>query len=91
MYRIVYSGRFKKNLRKLTKSGKFDINKLHYVVNALAQGNKLPDKYKDHFLAGELKGFRECHIYPDLLLIYIKLENVMVLNMMRIGTHSDLF
>ena len=51
-----------------------------------------PDK-KDHTLSGSLAGFRECHIQPDWLLIYNKEDNgdLHILNLIRTGTHSDLF
>ena len=48
---------------------------------------------KDLILAGNLSGFRECHIKPDWLLIYGKEDNgeLHILNLVRTGTHSDLF
>ena len=52
---------------------------------------KLESKYKDHSLIGDYKGFRELHIKPDLLLIYKKDENELVLALIRVGSHSKLF
>lgn len=46
---------------------------------------------KDHALTGEMSGFRECHLKPDLLLIYAKAEDPPALILMRIGSHSELF
>jgi mRNA interferase YafQ len=57
----------------------------------LANEEILPKKYKDHFLQGNWQGYRECHVKPDLLLIY-KLENdKLTLTLVRTGSHSDLF
>ncbi|WP_409144081.1 type II toxin-antitoxin system YafQ family toxin [Facklamia hominis] len=47
--------------------------------------------YRDHSLVGNYKGTRECHIEPDFLLIYEKIEEVLVLTLVRTGSHSDLF
>ncbi len=57
----------------------------------LADGQNLPEEYNDHQLIGNYKGCRECHIAPDWLLIYKLFENVLVLELSRTGTHSDLF
>ncbi|EAJ1622669.1 type II toxin-antitoxin system YafQ family toxin [Campylobacter upsaliensis] len=48
-------------------------------------------KYKDHALKGNLKTFRECHIKPDLLLIYQKLEKELILHCINVGKHSEIF
>jgi mRNA interferase YafQ len=50
----------------------------------------LPDKYHDHKLSGIWDGFRECHLKPDLLLIYDK-ANDDILHLVRLGSHSELF
>lgn len=91
MYKIDYSKRFKKDLRKLEKSGRFKADRFNFVVNLLAAGKKLPANHKDHFLQGRLDGLRECHIGPDLLLVYKIMDDIMVLYMLRIGSHSELF
>ena len=64
---------------------------LEDVISALAKGEALPEKNKDHALSGNWSGHRECHILPDWLLIYRVEENVLVLTLTRTGTHSDLF
>lgn len=51
----------------------------------------LPQNYKDHLLSGNYKGCRECHIRPDLLLIYRIHEEVLELALVEVGSHSDLF
>lgn len=64
---------------------------LEYVINTLACGEKLPVKHRDHQLSGELKEYRECHIGNDMLLIYRKHENVLVLVLVDLGSHDSLF
>ena len=59
------------------------------VISTLEKETKLDAKYKDHELIGNWSGFRECHIKPNLLLIYK--TNTAQLLLARIGTHSDLF
>lgn len=57
----------------------------------LAKGEKLPEKYRNHQLKGRLKGFYDCHILPDLVLIYKIEKEKLVLFLLDIGTHSNLF
>jgi mRNA interferase YafQ len=57
----------------------------------LAQGKQLDEKYRDHDLGGTYKGCRECHIDPDWLLIYETKDDVLVLLLYRLGSHSQLF
>ena len=64
---------------------------LSFVVDALAAGEPLPEKYKDHNLTGNYKGCRECHITPDRLLIYEVSGGELILYLTRTGIHSDLF
>lgn len=64
---------------------------LEKVITALAMGEKLPAKNKDHGLSGNWTGHRECHILPDWLLVYRIDDDVLVLTLVRNGTHSDVF
>ena len=59
------------------------------VVRLLAADATLPERNRDHALAGVWSGFRECHVRPDLLLIYAKAQGV--LRLVRLGSHSALF
>lgn len=68
-----------------------DLTLLDEVVLKLANGVELDKKYRDHELLGSFKGFRECHIKPDWLLIYLLKEEVLVLTLVDTGTHSELF
>ncbi|MDR2947269.1 MAG: type II toxin-antitoxin system YafQ family toxin [Candidatus Adiutrix sp.] len=60
------------------------------AVSLLAADQPLPERYRDHELVGDWKGHRECHIKPDLLLIYSKPSDD-ALWLVRIGSHSRLF
>ena len=68
-----------------------NLDKLKFVINQLASGNPLEEKYRDHALTRDYKGFRECHIEPDWLLIYQIIDEELVLILSRTGSHSDLF
>ena len=61
------------------------------IINKLLNNEILESKYKDHKLIGKYAGFRECHIKPDLLLIYKKENNALILVCIAIVSHSDLF
>ena len=88
MYKIKPTLKFQKDLKKLQKRG-YNISLLTDVIRKLAEGETLPDRYRDHMLVGEFRGCRECHITPDWLLIYeIDGENL-YLYLTRTGTHSD--
>ncbi|MBQ2281964.1 MAG: type II toxin-antitoxin system YafQ family toxin [Kiritimatiellae bacterium] len=89
-YEIKFTTRFKKDY-KIAQKRNLDINLLHELILLLASGNPLPERYKDHALTGNYQGARECHIKPDWLLIYNIYEDILVLELMRTGTHSDLF
>ena len=90
MRTLVATNQFKKDLKKTIKRG-LDISALENVVNMLLAEEKLPEKYKDHGLAGDYIGKRECHIQPDWLLIYEYSVNQLILILARTGSHSDLF
>ena len=64
IYELILTGRFKKSLKRAKKRG-LDISLLEEVVDMLQNDIKLEDKYRDHELKGNFKGFRECHIQPD--------------------------
>lgn len=89
-YEIKFTTQFKKDL-KLAKKQNKDLEKLFEVVDLLAEGKKLDLKYRDHDLSGNYKGTRECHIEPDWLLVYEYQNDVIVLMLYRLGSHSELF
>ena len=89
-YDIQFTTQFKKDL-KLAKKQNKDLDKLFSVIEVLARGETLPPQYRDHDLSGNYKGTRECYVEPDWLLIYEIQDNVLVLMLYRLGTHSELF
>ena len=91
MYQIVYSLKYRKSIKKLNKSGSFKIEELNKVINIIAKGEKLLEKYQDHQLKGEFKEYRECHIKPDILLMYEIKNKELILIIINIGSHSQLF
>lgn len=89
-YTIETTNKFKKDL-KLCQSRGYDLKKIHDVIQVLANGEKLSEKYRDHALTGNWTGYRECHILPDWLLIYKYSNDDLILFLTRTGTHSDLY
>lgn len=89
-YQIQFTSRFKRDL-KLAKKQNKNLDKLFEVIEILADGGVLEERYRDHELIGYYKGTRECHIEPDWLLIYQIHEDVLILMLYRLGSHSDLF
>lgn len=88
--KVKYSSRFKRGLRLAVKRG-LDISLLENVVEKLKARIPLDSKYKDHSLSGNYKGYRECHIQPDWLLIYLIEDDFLTLTLVDTGTHADLF
>jgi mRNA interferase YafQ len=86
--RIVYSSQFKKDYKKVKKQNK-DLSKLSAIIDQLAAKERLDAKHRDHPLTGSWKGFRDCHLEPDWILIYQTTEEAWVLA--RTGSHSELF
>lgn len=85
---VTRTNRFKKDVKKMKKRGKsFDVFKR--IIQELAKGETLDERFKDHKLIGDYVGTRECHIEPDWLLIYEDHDEEIIL--IRTGSHSDLF
>lgn len=91
MYYIYHTKLFKKSLNRVLASGKFKRKDIENVVDILSTGKKLPQKYHDHSLWGECADYRECHIKPDLLLVYKINKNNLVLILVELSSHSNLF
>lgn len=89
-YVVKFTTQFRKDYKLAMKRG-LKIELLEQIVALLAAGKSLPEKNKDHALAGNWVGHRECHILPDWLLVYRVEDDVLVLTLTRTGTHSDLF
>ena len=88
MLEIIQRNTFLKNVKALKKKH-YPLEQLYKVVDILSKGDILPGKYHDHFLVGEWKGCRECHIAPNWLLIYVITETEVIL--VATGSHDDLF
>ena len=87
---VKYSSKFKKGLKLAAKRG-LDISLLENVVEKLRNRIPLEQKYQDHSLKGKMSKYRECHIQPDWLLVYLIEEDILVLTLIDTGTHADLF
>lgn len=86
--KIAYSKKYKKQIKKFDKS---TIKQIENIIDRLANHETLEKQYNDHALQGRLKGLRDCHIKPDLVLIYAKDNDILLLSAMQIGSHSELF
>ena len=89
-YDIVIKNSCKKDIKKAQKQGK-NLDLLYEIIDELSEGKVLDPKYKDHKLTGKYEGYRECHVEPDLLLIYRIYEEQLILYLVRVGSHSELF
>ena len=90
MLEIVYTTKMKRDVKRMQKRGK-DMSKLTAVLDILASESPMPEQCNDHLLKVEMQGYRECHIEPDLLLVYQVLQDTLILLAAGTGTHSDLF
>ncbi len=91
MYNVLLEKSYVKQLKKISLQKNFDKVALDNVVDLLASGGKLSARYKDHRLSGKAAVYRECHIKSDLLLKYYKDDGMLVLVLIEIGTHSQMF
>ncbi len=89
-YHLKFTTTYKKGYKRAKKRG-LDIGLLDAVVEELRNGRKLDSKYRDHALHGDFEGFRECHIQPDWLLVYLVENDILTLTLTDTGTHSDIF
>jgi mRNA interferase YafQ len=87
---LIPTTQFKKDY-KLAKKRGLNMRELQSVLDTLCAQEVLDKKFRDHALSGRYRGFRECHIRPDWLLIYAIDGDKLVLVASRTGTHSDLF
>jgi mRNA interferase YafQ len=79
---------FKRDLKRLQKRGK-DMERLRAAIGTLSDHRQLDSRHRDHALSGDWKGWRDCHVEPDWILIYR--EEAGKLELGRTGSHSDLF
>lgn len=90
MLELIYTTKFKRDLKLMHKRGA-DVSLLASVLDRLRRGETLEAKHRDHALTGNYLGFRECHIQPNWLLIYMVNKTELILTASRTGSHSDLF
>ena len=91
-YTLTYSSKFKKDFKKYKKQPR-ELKAIVEVIGLLENGAKaIPKKMNPHTLIGNYKGTWECHIFPDLLLIWEQEDDPEnVVHLIRIGSHSELF
>jgi len=87
-FKLARANSFKRSFKKIKLTDDEESNYIEIIYHLL-NDEELESKYKDHQLKGNLKEFRECHIKPDLLLMYRINDDV--LELVDIGTHSELF
>ena len=89
-YELILTRKFKKGLRLAKRRG-LNISLLEDIVEKLLHKIPLEAKNRDHALSGNYKGYRECHIQPNWLLIYLIEDDILTLTLIDTGTHADLF
>jgi len=90
MLTLQLTTQFRKDYKLIKKRG-YKIRLLENVLQTLLEEKPLDEKHHDHALSGNYTGFRECHVQPDWLLLYIVDNGQLILTASRTGTHSDLF
>ncbi len=89
MNTLKLTSQFKKDLKRY-KHKKDVIDKLEVILKLLAQGLPIPDENRPHLLTGNYKGYMECHVENDTLLIWFD-QKTGIIKLVRFGTHSELF
>ena len=89
-YTIKLTSQFRKDYKTMEKR-KLDMSLIDDIITKLAKGIPLPESNRDHVLSGNYTGHRSCHITPDWVLIYRIHKNVLVLSLIRTGSHSDVY
>ena len=93
MYKLVETSKFKKDLKRILKRSRYDFEMTFEVLEILklkgVEGVPIP--MKPHRLKGIYRDNWECHIKPDLLIIWFQIEAPKMIKLIRLGSHSDLF
>lgn len=91
-YQLVFTSKFKKDFKKIRTKPK-ELKKTTEVFDLLMNGgvDLIPQTMKPHKLIGNYKGYWECHVLPDLLLIWEQEDGLKEIILIRVGSHSDLF
>lgn len=94
MRTVEYSSAFRRDYKRIKATPRYRLGQLDALLTAvlecLVNDKSLPDTNRDHALKGDWADYRECHLKPDLLLIYRKPDDN-TLRLARLGSHSDLF
>jgi len=88
--KIVENGKFNKDKKKYIQSGNLPsdfLERFSEVMKCLINGYKIPRRYQDHKMLGKYNNSRNCHIYPDIVLIYSK--NEIEIHLKRLFSHSE--
>lgn len=88
MYRIKRQTKFAKDMIRMTKRGQ-NMELLKQVIFRIVTANLIP-RDKDHPLKGNFRGYRECHVKGDWVVVYRKLDE-QTIELYRTGSHSDIF
>lgn len=91
MYERATTKQYRKAFKRVSRHKNFNREQFDYVVDLLCTGIQLPPQYKDHQLTGTMKDYCECHIKNDLLLVYQKHDDILILLLVDIGSHSEVF
>lgn len=89
MRELKQTSQFKKDLKRIQNNPK-KVASLQTVLERLQTTGTVPQEYKPHLLIGDYKGYMECHVENDLLLIWFD-ESKELIKLIRLGTHSELF
>ena len=89
MRQIEWTTQFKRDYKREKRTDARLDELLMPVMTLLLGDDELPERMRDHPLQGEWKDYRDCHVKPDLVLIYAK--TVSMLTLVRLGSHSELF
>ncbi len=93
MYTILYTKQFEKSLKKILKQHTSDVlyDELKDCIRILACGDKLSSSYRDHALRGDFGKAREFHVRGDILVVYERDKEFLILTLIDVGSHSQLF
>ena len=90
MLKRIFKTQFSRDLKRAARQGK-DLGKVAAVIDLLCEQKPLPPALRDHALKGRYAGLRDCHVEPDLVLVYRILHDQLQLLCIRLGSHADLF
>lgn len=93
MYELAFSKSFRKSIKRLAQANDYKVvnERLEVIIEYIRKRKIIDQGYKDHALQGVYVGYRECHIKPDVLLLYEVDEKLQIITLVNIGSHSELF